>query len=1111
MATLTNDEFAVVLLDIVADFHDGVTTKAEAVTALQAELPKFAKGGASVATAAQLSAAAVTSLNTYLREAVDWYAGTVDGGPSEDGYYPLTDSAGNEYLLPSPAKLISDLAGVTPKGTVAAVEDLPASGNEPGDFYVVEAGSEDPNHAYGWTGAAWVDLGEYQGPKGDKGDTGAGILSGSGAPSAGTGADGDTYLDVDTGDTYGPKAEGAWGSASGNIKGLKGDKGDTGAAILLGSGAPSSGVGADEDIYLDVDTGDIYGPKTEGAWGSAVANIKGPKGDKGWSPRLAIATDGARRVHQVVDWVGGEGTKPATGQYVGAAGLVATIGDAVDVRGPEGDKGDPGEKAWSPQFAIASDGSRRVLQVSGWTGGEGDAPATGQYVGADGYKVDIADAIDVRGLPGSGFVPMGDWVAPTSYDTGDAVSHNGASFASLVDNNTGIEPGVTSGWESSWMVVADPAAAIGISDIDGLAAALADRYTKSEVDALLAHKLDASAGPYTYAGTWNASTNTPAIPAASSSNKGRLYRVSVAGSTDIDGETDWKVGDELASNGATWDKRDNTEPDVTAAIAAATGTDEGDIPVLGAGGKLDPARVANGLPAGGSAGQIPVKASPADYDTDWIDPPSGGGGMSGAHGVGDGTLVSGEALTVDASAGLAIRALPETIDAGDLFIVRSLGGFTSLALGGRTVDGYDQGGDPMVPPNTTAWVQAVSSTELVEMFNESQFSAYGFVTVSAVVSARDLTEARADYIAVPATVSAVVSARDLAEARADYIAVPATVSAVASARDLAEARADYIAVPATVSAVASARDLTEARADYIAEPGSVSAVASVTVSDARADYIAEPGLISAVASVRDLVALDSDSSAFFAEMTAAPDSLLQAQIDRLIQDLKSGQIHGSNIWAKTDYCLPIKFPNATDGLRNLVAPATLATAVNSPAFLSNRYYKGDGSSMRIDTYNPTTGPGNWTLNSACLALGVRTPGTIVDRRYLDARSSFGDRVAIGRGGAGDGLLVRGPNTSATMIGTTAVEDADGLVAINRSGASARQFFLNGVQEVSDSEAANSLLNATLSIFSENNGGSFGNYSDFEADFFWAGAGLTANEQVDLHDAYARWAAAREAV
>lgn len=63
---------------------------------------------------------------------------------------------------------------------------------------------------------------------------------------------------------------------------------------------------------------------------------------------------------------------------------------------------------------------------------------------------------------------------------------------------------------------------------------------------------DSITGAMVYQGTWNASTNTPTIPAASSANLGWLYVVSVAGNTNIDGITDWQIGDWLLSNGTVW-------------------------------------------------------------------------------------------------------------------------------------------------------------------------------------------------------------------------------------------------------------------------------------------------------------------------------------------------------------------------------------------------------------------------------------------------------------------------------------------------------------------------------------------------------------------------------
>jgi hypothetical protein len=65
-------------------------------------------------------------------------------------------------------------------------------------------------------------------------------------------------------------------------------------------------------------------------------------------------------------------------------------------------------------------------------------------------------------------------------------------------------------------------------------------------------------GTLSYQGTWNASTNTPTL-ASGVGTKGYYYVVSVAGSTNLDGITDWKVGDWAVYNGTAWQKVDNTD------------------------------------------------------------------------------------------------------------------------------------------------------------------------------------------------------------------------------------------------------------------------------------------------------------------------------------------------------------------------------------------------------------------------------------------------------------------------------------------------------------------------------------------------------------------------
>lgn len=73
-------------------------------------------------------------------------------------------------------------------------------------------------------------------------------------------------------------------------------------------------------------------------------------------------------------------------------------------------------------------------------------------------------------------------------------------------------------------------------------------------------------GGLTYQGTWNASTNTPTLTSSVGTN-GYYYIVATAGSTNLDGITDWQVGDWLMFNGTVWQKIDQS--DVIQTISSA--------------------------------------------------------------------------------------------------------------------------------------------------------------------------------------------------------------------------------------------------------------------------------------------------------------------------------------------------------------------------------------------------------------------------------------------------------------------------------------------------------------------------------------------------------------
>lgn len=78
---------------------------------------------------------------------------------------------------------------------------------------------------------------------------------------------------------------------------------------------------------------------------------------------------------------------------------------------------------------------------------------------------------------------------------------------------------------------------------------------QSQIDALEAQV--ALLTSLTYKGTWNASTNTPTL-ASSTGVKGDYYIVSVAGTTNLNGITDWQPGDWVIFNGTVWQKIDQS-------------------------------------------------------------------------------------------------------------------------------------------------------------------------------------------------------------------------------------------------------------------------------------------------------------------------------------------------------------------------------------------------------------------------------------------------------------------------------------------------------------------------------------------------------------------------
>jgi hypothetical protein len=146
--------------------------------------------------------------------------------------------------------------------------------------------------------------------------------------------DGDFYIDTAADTIYGPKAGGAWGSPTSLVgpQGSTGGTGSTGPAgadgktVRSGSGAPGAGLGVDGDFYINTAANTIYGPKTGGAWGSPTSLV-GPQGSTGGTGPTGPQGPNGSAVVIATD------TSPANGgTYTFAANTPTTGGPATTRR-----------------------------------------------------------------------------------------------------------------------------------------------------------------------------------------------------------------------------------------------------------------------------------------------------------------------------------------------------------------------------------------------------------------------------------------------------------------------------------------------------------------------------------------------------------------------------------------------------------------------------------------------------------------------------------------------------------------------------------------------------------------------------------------------------------
>ncbi|URC22127.1 collagen-like protein [Serratia phage vB_SmaM-ChuuTotoro] len=254
------------------------------------------------------------------------------------------------------------------KGSKASESDLPSTGNQIGDAWVV--GTD----VFGWTGTAWENYGPIRGPKGDTGATGQTGPQGARGPQGLQGVKGDT----------GP--QGLQGPRG--LNGEKGDKGDVGKGVGVKgtkdqpSDLPSTG-NEDGDAYIV--NGNLY------VWSAGDWHNEGPI----VGPQGPVGPQGAKGDKGDVGDRGAQGVKGETGP-AGAAGAKGDKGDTGAALKPKGTK--PSESDLPSTGNTEGDmwsvnGIGFVWNGTGWTnigtiqGPKGDTGPAGQ----NGAKGDTGD------------------------------------------------------------------------------------------------------------------------------------------------------------------------------------------------------------------------------------------------------------------------------------------------------------------------------------------------------------------------------------------------------------------------------------------------------------------------------------------------------------------------------------------------------------------------------------------------------------------------------------------------------------------------------------------------------------------------------------------------
>ena len=332
--------------------------------------------------------------------------------------------------------------GITFKGSVATVGDLPSSGNTVGDAYSVNF----DGHLYVWNGSIWNDVGQLVGPTGPTGAQGVAGPTGPTGIQGGVGPTGTQGVAGPTGPTgiqgsVGPTGTQGVAGPTGPTgitgpTGTQGNPGENGPTGPTGAqGNPGTGITFKGSVATVGDLpssgnviGDGYIVNSDGhlyVWNGSIWNDVGQ----------LVGPTGPTGAQGVAGPTGAQGVAGPTGPTgiqgdVGPTGPTGIQGD-VGITGPTGPTGAQGVAG--PTGPTGIQGDVGITGPTGPTGAQGVAGPTGP-TGTQGIQGDVGPtgAVGPTGPAGSG---SGDVVGPASA-TDNALTRFDGTTGKLIQNST---------------------------------------------------------------------------------------------------------------------------------------------------------------------------------------------------------------------------------------------------------------------------------------------------------------------------------------------------------------------------------------------------------------------------------------------------------------------------------------------------------------------------------------------------------------------------------------------------------------------------------------------------------------------------------------------------